>query len=91
MRDWLAVATTVDGVTTYSKDPNSMIHMIRDRARVNFRYMFDFKRANSDVEPNDVVTAIGRGRASVARMVFYRPQKQGVARPNARMRDQKRG
>ena len=59
MRDWLAVATTVDGVTTYSKDPNSMIHMIRDRARVNFRYMFDFKRANSDVEPNDVVTVNG--------------------------------
>lgn len=59
MRDWLAVATTVDGVTTYSKDPNSMIHMIRDRARINFRYMFDFKRANSDVEPNDVVTVNG--------------------------------
>ena len=59
MRDWLAVATTVDGVTTYSKDPNSMIHMIRDRARINFRYMFDFKRSNSDVDPGDVVTVNG--------------------------------
>ena len=59
MRDWLAVAKTVDGVVTYGKKDGSVVHMIRDRARVDFRYMLDFKRSNSDVTPGKSVTVNG--------------------------------
>ena len=60
MRDWLAVATTVDGVTTYHKNDGSVVHMIRDRARIDFRYMFDFKRTNNAVMPGSTVTVNGQ-------------------------------
>lgn len=60
MRDWLAVATPQpDGTVTYSKNGDSVVHMIRDRARINFRYMFDFKRSAQAVDPGDVVTVNG--------------------------------
>lgn len=64
MRDWLAVAHTeiINGkeVIVYGKNDGSIIHMIRDRARVNFRYMLDFKRQNTAVAPGQSVTVNGQ-------------------------------
>ena len=65
MRDWLALATTTtDGqgneIVVYGKKDGSIVHMIRDRARINFRYMFDFKRGSTAVEPGHTVTVNGQ-------------------------------
>ncbi|MBR1537878.1 MAG: hypothetical protein IJ636_00040, partial [Bacteroidales bacterium] len=45
MREWLAVLNTE--TQEYEKIPGHNVHLVRDRARVQFRYMFDFTHANS--------------------------------------------
>ena len=62
MKAWLALATTdpVTGTVTYSKQPGHNIHMVRDRARVDFGYMFDFPRTAQDVEDGKTVTVNGQ-------------------------------
>ena len=61
MKAWLALATTdpVTGTVTYSKQPGHNVHMVRDRARVDFGYMFDFKRSAENVEDGKTVTVNG--------------------------------
>ncbi|MBR1887500.1 MAG: hypothetical protein IJ813_03435 [Bacteroidales bacterium] len=61
MKTWLSLATTdpVTGTVTYSKLPGHNIHMVRDRARVDFGYMLDFKRSAQDVENGKQVTVNG--------------------------------
>jgi hypothetical protein len=62
MKDWLALATTdpETGVVTYSKQPGHNVHMVRDRARVDFGFMFDFPRTAQDVEDGKTVTINGQ-------------------------------
>lgn len=61
MKAWLALATTdpETGTVTYSKQPGHNVHMVRDRARVDFGYMFDFPRTAQDVEDGKTVTVNG--------------------------------
>ena len=60
MKDWLALATTEpDGTTTYSKQPGHNVHVVRDRTRVTFGYMFDFPRTSQDVEDGKKVEING--------------------------------
>ena len=61
MKAWLALATTnpVTGEVTYSKQPGHNVHMVRDRARVDFGFMFDFPRTAQDVEDGKTVTING--------------------------------
>lgn len=61
MKGWLALANydPITQTTTYSKKPGHNIHMIRDRARVYFGYMFDFNRLEEDCENGDVVRIDG--------------------------------
>ena len=58
MKGWLALAhyDPDTQTTTYTKQPGHNIHMIRDRARVDFGYMFDFHRLETDCENGDVVS-----------------------------------
>ena len=61
MKAWLALATTdpVTGTVTYSKKDGSNVHLVRDRARVDFGYMLDFKRSAEAVEDGKTVTVNG--------------------------------
>jgi len=61
MKAWLALAVTdpVTGTVTYSKQAGHNIHLVRDRARVDFGYMLDFKRSATDVEDGKTVTVNG--------------------------------
>ncbi len=61
MKAWLALATTnpETGEVTYSKQPGHNVHMVRDRARVDFGFMFDFPRTAQDVENGKTVTING--------------------------------
>lgn len=61
MKAWLAQATTdpVTGAVTYSKKDGHNVHLVRDRARVDFGYMLDFKRSAQDVEDGKTVTVNG--------------------------------
>ena len=61
MKAWLALATVDpgDGTVTYSKQPGHNVHMVRDRARVDFGYMFDFPRTSQDVEDGKTITING--------------------------------
>lgn len=61
MKAWLALAT-IDpdtGVVTYSKQPGHNVHMVRDRARVDFGFMFDSPRTAQDVEDGKTVVING--------------------------------
>ena len=62
MKAWLALATIDpnDGTVTYSKKEGHNIHMVRDRARVDFGYMFDFQRTAQEVEDGRYVTVNGQ-------------------------------
>lgn len=61
MKSWLSLATVAeDGTVTYSKKPGHNIHMIRDRAKVDFGYMFDFPRTSQDVEDGRTVVVNGQ-------------------------------
>ena len=62
MKAWLALATVdaATGTVTYSKQPGHNVHMVRDRARVDFGYMFDFPRTAQDVEDGKTVVVDGR-------------------------------
>ena len=60
MKSWLALSTIEeDGTVVYSKKDGHNVHMIRDRARVDFGYMFDFHRTAQDVENGKSVTVNG--------------------------------
>lgn len=61
MKTWLAQATLdpETGTVTYSKQPGHNVHMVRDRARVDFGFMFDFPRSAQDVEDEKKVTING--------------------------------
>ena len=60
MKDWLALATTLpDGTVTYSKKDGHNVHLVRDRARVDFGYMFDFPRTAQQVEDGKSITING--------------------------------
>ena len=61
MKAWLAQATTdpVTGTVTYSKINGHNVHLVRDRARVDFGYMLDFKRSAQDVENDKTITVNG--------------------------------
>ena len=50
----------INEIVVYGKKDGSIVHMIRDRARINFRYMFDFKRGSTAVEPGHTVTVNGQ-------------------------------
>ena len=61
MKAWLALATILpDGTVTYSKQPGHNVHMVRDRARVDFGYMLDFPRSSQDVEDGRTVVVNGQ-------------------------------
>ena len=61
MKAWLALATIEeDGTVTYSKKPGHNVHMVRDRAKVDFGYMFDFQRTSQDVEDGKTVVINGQ-------------------------------
>lgn len=61
MKAWLALATTQpDGTVVYSKQPGHNVHMVRDRARVDFGYMLDFPRSAQDVEDGKTVRVNGQ-------------------------------
>lgn len=62
MKNWLAQATLDEatGTVTYSKKPGHNVHMVRDRARVDFGFMFDFPRTAQDVEDGRTVTIDGQ-------------------------------
>lgn len=62
MKAWLALAS-IDpdtGSVTYSKKEGHNIHMVRDRAKVDFGYMFDSPRTSQDVEDGKTVTINGQ-------------------------------
>ena len=61
MKAWLALATLdpETGKVVYSKQPGHNVHMVRDRARVDFGFMFDFPRSAQDVEDDDTVIING--------------------------------
>lgn len=62
MKAWLALAS-IDpdtGSVTYSKKEGHNIHMVRDRAKVDFGYMFDSPRTSQDVEDGKTVTINGK-------------------------------
>lgn len=60
MKAWLALATTnPDGTVTYSKKDGHNVHLVRDRARVDFGYMLDFKRSDSAVADGRTVIVNG--------------------------------
>jgi len=60
LKAWLAVAQPQpDGSVIYGKKEGSNIHMIRDRARVDFGYMLDFPRTSEQVEDGKKVTVNG--------------------------------
>ena len=60
MKAWLALATQLpDGTVVYSKQPGHNVHMVRDRARVDFGYMLDFPRSSQDVEDGKTVRVNG--------------------------------
>ena len=61
MKSWLALAT-IDEATdtvTYSKKEGHNVHLVRDRARVDFGYMFDTPRTAQDVEDGKTITVNG--------------------------------
>lgn len=61
MKSWLALATVLDdGTVVYSKKEGSNVHLVRDRAKVDFGYMFDFPRTAQDVEDRKYVTVNGQ-------------------------------
>lgn len=62
MKAWLALATIDEetGTVTYSKKEGHNVHMVRDRARVDFGFMFDFPRTAQDVEDGKSVTINGQ-------------------------------
>ena len=61
MKSWLALATVDEatGTVTYSKKEGHNVHMVRDRARVDFGYMFDTPRTAQDVEDGKTITING--------------------------------
>ena len=60
MKTWLSLATVQDdGSVVYSKREGHNVHLVRDRARVDFGYMLDFKRTAQDVEDGKQVTVNG--------------------------------
>ena len=60
MKAWLAVAQIqTDGSVIYGKKDGSNVHLIRDRARVDFGYMLDFPRTAAQVEDGQTVTVNG--------------------------------
>ena len=61
MKSWLALATVKDdGTVVYSKKDGHNVHLVRDRARVDFGLMFDFPRTSQDVEDGKTVTVNGK-------------------------------
>ena len=61
MKSWLALATVLDdGTVVYSKKEGSNVHLVRDRAKVDFGYMFDFPRTAQAVEDGKYVTVNGQ-------------------------------
>ena len=61
MKSWLALATVKDdGTVVYSKKEGHNVHLVRDRARVDFGLMFDFPRTAQDVEDGKTVTVNGK-------------------------------
>ncbi|MBO4670593.1 MAG: hypothetical protein J5640_01955 [Bacteroidales bacterium] len=62
MKAWLAVADPQpDGSVIYGKKEGSNVHLIRDRARVDFGYMLDFPRTSEQVEDGQTITVNGVG------------------------------
>lgn len=61
MKAWLALAVVDEetGAVTYKKQPGSNVHLVRDRARVDFGFMFDFPRTAQAVEDGKYVTVNG--------------------------------
>ena len=61
MKAWLAQATTdpLTGTVTYSKKDGHNVHLVRDRAKVDFGYMLDFKRSAQDVGEGKTIKVNG--------------------------------